>query len=112
MNHDRNPETDATLLNALIRAHRWHRWLEAGTFASVKEIADHEGICSPSYASRILRLVLLAPDIQEAILFGSHPATLTLADFMGPFSEVWGEQRERFGFRPLEQPEPARGALP
>ena len=38
-----------------------------------------------SVASRILRLVLLAPDIQEAILNSTYPATLTLADFMDPF---------------------------
>jgi hypothetical protein len=75
--------TDFFRINALVRAHRWNGWLTQGRYRDVKEIATQEGITSPSYASRILRLVLLAPDIQEAILDSAHPATLTLADFMG-----------------------------
>ena len=40
--------------------------------------------------SRSLRLTLLAPDIQEAILNSTHPAHLTLADFVDPFPHLWG----------------------
>lgn len=97
VNPDRNTEADVTLINALVRAHRWNRWLSKGKYGSVKEIATDEGISSPSYASRILRLVLLAPDIQEAILNSTHPVTLTLADFMDPFPQVWELQRKQFG---------------
>ena len=97
VNPDRNTEADVTLINALIRAHRWNRWLAKGDYESIKEIAAHEGITSPSYASRVLRLVLLAPDIQEAILRSTHPATLTLADFMDPFPQVWELQRKQYG---------------
>lgn len=98
VNPDRNEDADVTLLNALIRAHRWSRWLKEGKVDSVKEIAKHEGITSPSYASRILRLILLAPDIQEMILNSSHPANLTLTDFMDPFPQLWELQRKQFGF--------------
>jgi hypothetical protein len=98
VNPDRDLEADTTLINALIRAHRWNYWLANGEYGSVKEIATNEGITSPSYASRILRLVLLAPDIQEAILDSAHPATLTLADFMDPFPQIWDLQRKQFGF--------------
>ena len=98
VNPDRNMDADAALINALARAHRWNRWLAKGKYDSVKEIAADESITSPSYASRILRLVLLAPDIQEAILNSTHPATLTLADFMGPFPQVWELQRKQYGF--------------
>ncbi len=98
MNPDRNTDADITLINALVRAHRWNRWLAKGKHDSVKEIAADEGIISPSYASRILRLVLLAPDIQEAILNSTHPATVTLADFMDPFPQVWDLQRKQYGF--------------
>ena len=75
-------ETDVTLLNALIRAHRWNRWLNKGKYLNGNQIADEEGIISPSYASRVLRLILLVPDIQEKILHSTHPATLTLAEPM------------------------------
>jgi len=97
VNPDRNTEADVTLINALVRAHRWNRWLATGKYKSVKEIATDEGITSPSYASRILRLTLISPDIQEAILNSTHSATLTLADVMGPFPQVWQLQRKQFG---------------
>jgi hypothetical protein len=57
-------EADVTLFNALVRAHRWNRWLTQGHDHDVREIAADEGITSPSYAARFLRLVLLASDIQ------------------------------------------------
>lgn len=98
VNPDRNTEADVTLINALVRAHRWNRWLAKGKYKNVKDLAADEGITSPSYASRILRLVLLAPDIHEAILNSTHPVTLTLADFMAPFPQVWELQRKQFGF--------------
>ncbi len=98
VNPARNTEAAVTLINALVRAHRWNHWLAKGKYASVKEIATDEGITSPSYVSRILRLTLLAPDIQEAILNSTHPATLTLADFMDPFPQVWELQRKQLGF--------------
>ena len=72
VNPDRNTEADVTLINALVRAHRWNRWLASGNYESVKEIAADEGITRPSYASRILRLIPLTPDIQEAILNSTH----------------------------------------
>ena len=72
VNPDRNTEADVTLINALVRAHRWNRWLASGDYESVKEIAADEGITRPSYASRILRLIPLTPDIQEAILNSTH----------------------------------------
>ena len=89
-------EADVTLINALVRAHRWNRWLTKGKYDSVKEMANDEGITSPSYACRILRLTLLAPDIQEAILNSTHGATLTLADFMDPFPKIWELERKQF----------------
>jgi hypothetical protein len=75
----------------------WFEYLIKGKYNSVNKIAADEGIRSPSYASRILRLTLLAPDIQETILNSTHLATLTLADFMSPFPQVWGLQRKQFG---------------
>ena len=42
---------------------------------------------------RVLRLTLLAPEIVEAILAGSHPAGLTRAKVMQPFPMEWTNQR-------------------
>ena len=48
VNPDRNIEADVTLINALVRAHRWNCWLVTGKYANVKAFAADEGITSPS----------------------------------------------------------------
>jgi len=82
---------DGALLKALARGFRWRKLLETGHFATIQEIAEAENI-NPSYISRVLRMTLLAPEIVEAILAGSHPAGLTRAKVMKPFSMEWQRQ--------------------
>jgi hypothetical protein len=84
---------DETLVRALARAHRWNRMLEAGRYRSAQEIADAEKI-GRSFVNRLLRLTLLAPDIQEAILDGRQPKGLQLEELMGTVPGAWGEQRQ------------------
>jgi hypothetical protein len=95
----RSKATDSTLIKALARAWRWQKLLDDGVYGSIAEMADKERI-NRSYLSRTLRLSLLAPDIVDAILDGTQPATLQLADLEGPFSIDWEEQRTAFGFNP------------
>jgi ABC-type nitrate/sulfonate/bicarbonate transport system substrate-binding protein len=94
---ERSKATDRTLIKALARAWRWQKLLDDGVYASIAEMADKEGI-NRSYLSRTIRLSLLAPDIVEAILNGTQPATLQLSDLEGPFSIDWEQQRATFGF--------------
>lgn len=84
--------TDNTLVKALARAFRWKRMLEAGDFATIAELAEHEGI-APSYMTRVVRLTLLAPDTVEAILDGRHASDLTLSKLLEPFPYDWRDQR-------------------
>ena len=58
------PRPDETLIRALARAHRWKRMLEEGKYRSAGELADAEGV-TRSFVNRLLRLTLLAPDIQS-----------------------------------------------
>jgi hypothetical protein len=83
---------DNTLVKALARAFRWKRMLDTGQFATIGELAKHEGI-APSYMTRVLRMTLLAPDIVEAILDGRQGAEITLARVLEPFPLSWVEQR-------------------
>jgi hypothetical protein len=87
------PQPDGTLIKALARARRWQRMLDEGRFASVRELAEADGV-GLSYVSRILRLGLLAPEIVEAIMEGRP--TAGLAHFLKPFPVGWEQQRERF----------------
>jgi len=82
---------DITLIKAVARAFRWRRMLDAGHYATVKDLAAAEKINS-SYVSRVLRLTLLAPDIVEAILDGRQPEGVTLPALMEPFPVEWAEQ--------------------
>jgi hypothetical protein len=66
--------------------------METGAYGTIEELAAAEKI-NPSYVSRILRMTLLAPDIVEAILNGTHSSDVTLATMMRPFSADWMRQR-------------------
>ncbi len=66
--------------------------LEKGRYGTIDELAAADKINS-SYASRLLRLTLLAPDIVEAILDGRQPDGMTLPGLMEPFPVEWERQR-------------------
>lgn len=85
-------QVDVTLVKALARAFRWRRMLETGHHATVKDLARAEKI-NPSYASRVLRLTLLAPDIVDAILDGRQPKGMTLPALMDGVETEWVVQR-------------------
>ena len=79
------------LVKALARAFRWKRLLESGQFATIAELAEHEGI-APSYMTRVLRLTTLAPELVEAILDGRQETQVTLTRLLDPFPVAWEEQ--------------------
>lgn len=84
--------SDSTLVKALSRAFRWKRLLESGEFATIGELAEHERIAH-SYMTRVLRLTLLAPDLVEAMLDGTHGPGMTLPRLLEPFPSDWAAQR-------------------
>lgn len=87
--------TDNTLIKALARAFRWKRMLDAGRFATMAELGEHEKIAT-SYLTRVLRLTLLAPDIVDAILDGRQGPEVTLSNLLDPFPLDWDEHRRCF----------------
>ena len=58
------PRMDNALIKAIARAYSWQAMIESGDYASIAELAEAKSINS-SYASRIFRLTLLAPDLAE-----------------------------------------------
>ena len=72
--------------------------VERGKVNSFAAVADHEG-CSEAYVRKLLPIAFLAPDITEAMLAGTHPRNLTLADLISkPLPLDWKTQRQRLGF--------------
>jgi len=87
------PTADPVLVKALARAFRWKRMLDEGRYASVRDLAKGEQI-ERTHVADLLRLTLLAPDIVEAILDGSHVEPLTLIALRHPIAEGWEDQRQ------------------
>lgn len=83
---------DSALVKAATRAHRWKKMLESGAYASVTELARAEKI-NQSYLCRILRLSLLAPDIVDSVLNGTHSPEFTLERAMKSVPVSWVDQR-------------------
>lgn len=88
---------DPSLIKAIVKGYAWREQIENGVFLSVREMARNLGL-THRYVGRLLRLGYLAPDIIEAILDGTQPEDLALADFHTPFPNDWNEQRKLFGF--------------
>jgi site-specific DNA recombinase len=76
----------------------WDRLLHDKSF-TLDEISRSESVV-PSYATRLFRLTLLAPDIISAILGGRHPPELTARRLMDDtrLPLDWDEQRRSLGF--------------
>ena len=95
------PSAPATRIDkSLVKALAWARdlrWrLEHGK--SLNELA-REDSCSRPYVSNLIRLAYLAPGITRAIVNGTQPAQLTLADLMSRDIPLdWAEQHRSFGF--------------
>ena len=86
-------EPDAALIKLVLKAFALRNALLAGEGATLERIAAREGINS-SYATRLLRLSFLSPELIRMILDGRQPPTLTarrlLADTRLPIA--WAEQ--------------------
>ncbi len=90
---------DPGLVRVLVRAHVVRDRLLADKSLTLDDIAKSEGMV-PSYATRLFRLTLLAPDIVSAILGGKHPPELTARKLMDDtrLPLDWNEQRRSLGF--------------
>jgi hypothetical protein len=90
------PQPNGRLMTALVRAWRWQKLIEAGRYASVREAARAEGVAK-TYAAKISKMVLLAPDIVEAIVEGRADDRVMLKVLDGALPVVWEEQRGMMG---------------
>jgi hypothetical protein len=104
------PRPNPTLVKALARAHSWAASLLSGQASSIRAIAQAERL-TERYVARIIPLAFLAPDITEAILAGTQPQDLTLAQLCKPLPLAWREQSRTLGFDAAFEHHPPRAAL-
>jgi site-specific DNA recombinase len=91
---------DASLVRVLVRAHMIRDRIFADKSLTLEEIAKSEDIV-PSYATRLFRLTLMAPDIISAILNGKHPPELTARKLLDDtrLQLDWNKQQRSLGYR-------------
>lgn len=92
---DVRPDPDPYLRTMLIRAHGWIKALNSGT--QISDIARREQVPGSFIRTRA-QLAFLAPNIQAAILDGTHPPELTLKRLVSVTHPLdWSAQEQTFG---------------
>jgi site-specific DNA recombinase len=84
-----------SLVMAVARALKWDREVRDGS--SLSAIARREGV-STTYATRIMPLAFLAPDIAQAIYDGRQPLGLKVKAASADLPLDWVAQRRALGF--------------
>ena len=89
-----NAIPDQSLIRLLQRAHTLRSAIEQSGSASIEEIGSSQNM-TPSYATRLMRLNFLAPDIVAAIFDGQQPVELSANKLMKDtrYPLGWHEQR-------------------
>jgi len=90
-----NIEEPSKLAKHLAKAHVWMEMIEKGEVANISQLAKRLGE-DQSYIGKILKLVNLSPELQQAIIEGREPESLTMARLRKPFPEDWEEQKKVF----------------
>ncbi|MBF0463280.1 MAG: hypothetical protein HQL87_18090, partial [Magnetococcales bacterium] len=83
------------LVKALVKARRWQTMLESGEAATIRDLAEKEGM-ERSYLARILRLNILSPTIVERVLTGNYPDSINLETLRTGIPLDWEEQEQKF----------------
>jgi len=94
--HQRPVQFNAPLIKAIAHGYRWYESLTSGKVDSLQSLALEAGV-NRRYISRIIRCVLLAPDIVDLILEGRQPPSLTLDKLSNRLPMEWTEQRRFLG---------------
>jgi DNA invertase Pin-like site-specific DNA recombinase len=90
---------DLKLIKTIARAHQWFNQLATGSAKNIAEIATRENI-DRSYATRVINLAFLAPDIIEGIIAGQQPADLSIEKLTKHIDlpVCWSQQRQLLSF--------------
>jgi hypothetical protein len=84
------------LIQSIVRAHAWMHSLREGTYDSIEQLAEVNGL-HPKVIRQNLRLAFLSPDVTSAILEGSQLAGLSLARIPKLLPLPWMDHRQLLG---------------
>jgi hypothetical protein len=85
-----------SLVQSVVRAHAWMHLLQDSAYNSIEELADANNI-HPKVVRQNLRLAFLSSEVVSAILDGSQPASLSLAQIPKLLSLKWTDHRSLLG---------------
>ena len=88
-----NGGVDPHVLKAIARAWSWRRKLESGAAATIKDIAEAEGI-SDRYVGPMLRLAYLAPAVLEKLLIARVAPAVSIKEMGVAANLPWAEQEQ------------------
>ncbi|HYF08105.1 MAG TPA: zinc ribbon domain-containing protein, partial [Acetobacteraceae bacterium] len=95
------PTADPAMLRLILRARALWDKVQRGEVAGLGELAIQAGVSS-SYATRLVRLAFLAPDVLSAIIEGRQPEGLTAARLLQECRRGlpldWQQQRATLDF--------------
>jgi site-specific DNA recombinase len=80
-----------SLVRAVTQARTWTEWIVDGKVKTMRELAAMAGL-NRHYASRILRMAALSPQLVDAILKGKHSPVLTLVGVTDDLPLDWAQQ--------------------
>jgi hypothetical protein len=89
---------DPHVLKAIAKAWSWRRKLESGAAATIRDIAEAEGI-SDRYVGRMLRLAYVAPAVLDKLLVSRVPPTVSIKDMAAAAELPWTEQDDAISGR-------------
>ena len=92
---EQTEEKPSPLAIALARAYVWQKWIDEGTYANAKELAQTINM-DPAVVRRVLRLGLLSPRIVEGVVDGSMADVSLSALIDREMPTVWAEQDKDF----------------
>jgi site-specific DNA recombinase len=85
------------LIQSIVRAHVWVRYLQDGTYDSIEALAE-ACLLHPKVVRQALRLAFLSPDVTSAVLEGSQLARLSLALVPKLLLLPWTEHRRLLAY--------------
>ena len=86
------PAPNQQLAQAIVRSHVWLKSLSDGTYESVEALAQAAAL-HPKVIRNRIRLAFLAPDVTQAVLQGTQPASMTMSELAELGAIDWRLQR-------------------